>query len=874
MSRPQRFPLDNQKFREQYLAILKQEIQNDQLNLNANRLFAKTGQVNLGRPVDIRTTTEKEAGIEVLRVSLREALKKITSADTASQIVQQLSNDQVRFALNKFLIIEKDMKERYALGVPSQVFIAYLNELIGKYEVAQGVETGLQETTDLLTNTQIEQGLPQIETLRRLVEALQNAGRITNTIATIRLVEGFSRLIMTPEDLAFYNRLPPETRARTDLIRNDLYRDFPDNRELLQSLSNLIEATEQRDIPYIERTLLELNWMLYKDQEVFDEFDRMKQIILDTGPDVEEVEQEETLAEVLDDTEAIEQQNLEAIQKQVKRKQDLEIARQKSEQERIRLSGLREQKRMERLMKKDIALQMAEVRKGEAQIKEAKQAIALQQAMERGRKLKTQQARELKLMGAEEQDQQMLETIKTIREKVSEMDPTKRKELAKRIAKRMQEVPIEKELVEAEIQERELLREEVKPRKRTTKVSDAERMAQLEAERMAQQAVEAKIPKKVVEAKTEADVMIEKARKAKQDKELAAKRLDVGSKLSKTKPIAKREPAESPRLTQIEEQTALREIKAAAAKQRREQKREEERQQMEREERQTRAMDKKAEQAAEEPASTERLLSLDQFKRLENQKLQSAYLQELIVNSPDPNISIPIKRTQKGKVVIDKKTKKGPSMHYYNVPNMIEAYDNFLKTRVAGEGLKKTIQWNETKPKPPNVSRKGKIMGHGIAHLIEKKAEKPKLYAPFGRYYIQKMKLDDNILMFKNGTGLTPNGLPTQRVSRALGNVIHSFVKDTPNFDEIVQLNQEDKRKLVEITKKCQIMSPLIPKLKTDTEQEDDRFEVLRGQLIAGNDNKQLAKEFKVLLLKMVNEGRIPKRQANEILHELLMLDL
>jgi len=69
-------------------------------------------------------------------------------------------------------------------------------------------------------------------------------------------------------------------------------------------------------------------------------------------------------------------------------------------------------------------------------------------------------------------------------------------------------------------------------------------------------------------------------------------------------------------------------------------------------------------------------------------------------------------------------------------------------------------------------------------------------------------------------------------------------------------------------------MSPAVPKLKTLTDQEDDRFEVLRGQLIAGQDNLQLAKEFKVLMLKMVNEGRLPKRQANEIMHEMLMLGL
>jgi hypothetical protein len=136
------------------------------------------------------------------------------------------------------------------------------------------------------------------------------------------------------------------------------------------------------------------------------------------------------------------------------------------------------------------------------------------------------------------------------------------------------------------------------------------------------------------------------------------------------------------------------------------------------------------------------------------------------------------------------------------------------------------------------------------------------------------MKLNDQILQFKNPNGIQLNSLPTERVSSDLANVIHTFLSETPNYEEISKLNDRDKQKLAYICKHCHIMSPAVPKLKTFTAKEDDRFEVLRGQLIAGQDNLQLAKEFKLLMLKMVNEGRIPKRQANEILHEMLMLGL
>ena len=37
----------------------------------------------------------------------------------------------------------------------------------------------------------------------------------------------------------------------------------------------------------------------------------------------------------------------------------------------------------------------------------------------------------------------------------------------------------------------------------------------------------------------------------------------------------------------------------------------------------------------------------------------------------------------------------------------------------------------------------------------------------------------------------------------------------------------------------------------------------------AGNDNKGMIREFKVMLMKFVNEGRVPRRQAHEILTDL-----
>ena len=45
-----------------------------------------------------------------------------------------------------------------------------------------------------------------------------------------------------------------------------------------------------------------------------------------------------------------------------------------------------------------------------------------------------------------------------------------------------------------------------------------------------------------------------------------------------------------------------------------------------------------------------------------------------------------------------------------------------------------------------------------------------------------------------------------------------------------------------------------------------NRFEILRGQLVAGNDNRELIKEFKKLILDMSDKQLLPRRQVSEIL--------
>jgi hypothetical protein len=49
-------------------------------------------------------------------------------------------------------------------------------------------------------------------------------------------------------------------------------------------------------------------------------------------------------------------------------------------------------------------------------------------------------------------------------------------------------------------------------------------------------------------------------------------------------------------------------------------------------------------------------------------------------------------------------------------------------------------------------------------------------------------------------------------------------------------------------------------------EQTLNRFEILKGQIIAGNDGTEVVKEFKTLLVKLSDEVSIKKSEARDIL--------
>ena len=211
-----------------------------------------------------------------------------------------------------------------------------------------------------------------------------------------------------------------------------------------------------------------------------------------------------------------------------------------------------------------------------------------------------------------------------------------------------------------------------------------------------------------------------------------------------------------------------------------------------------------------------------------------------------------------------------------DVKHYEDFYDHMLKkmTPIGGHGIVKKIAGKKIAFGCGFAKPSMKMEASNID--FDTGIQREKTYIPLGRYYVNRHKLGDNKLMIKTIKGGAVHGLPTLTISPKLSKMIHKIVtgKGFPSHNELNGLDDDDKDILHKIFKLSQaegIESIPAPRKSRD-DQELNRFTILRGEIVSGNDSKELIKEFKVLLLKMMNENKIAKHAGREILMDLVSL--
>lgn len=148
-------------------------------------------------------------------------------------------------------------------------------------------------------------------------------------------------------------------------------------------------------------------------------------------------------------------------------------------------------------------------------------------------------------------------------------------------------------------------------------------------------------------------------------------------------------------------------------------------------------------------------------------------------------------------------------------------------------------------------------------------------YREFGINKINHKKLDDGILTLRRGTNSNIPDMPSKRISRKLQKIIkHISGGGMPDFNDINNLDNNEKDYLHKLISKSNLTDRLsVPAPSKDQEEKDfHEFEVLKGEIMAGNDSKELVKKFKILILKLSKQNVLPKNEVSEILQDLLTL--
>ena len=270
-------PSDLAKFKQTYLNNLKLEASNNAKVLEAQRRLEATGEVNRTRE-DTRTTTEKRADLERLRIDVLGDMKDITDGTQASMIVARLNGAELLFVADSIALIKRDMKDKYSRGVPSDIFVPYVQQLMRNAEKSFGVSYGLQSgsASEYLLNqntigTSVV-GAPILGQLRDLVGTIPDSDRKRDIITLIGTME---RQIPTTRETKAIKELDTQTLLQVQTSLSKMLEDVPTNSQVINSISDLEIAISKRDSQEINNVLMQLGQLLALDQDAIDDRDRL-----------------------------------------------------------------------------------------------------------------------------------------------------------------------------------------------------------------------------------------------------------------------------------------------------------------------------------------------------------------------------------------------------------------------------------------------------------------------------------------------------------------------------------------------------------------------------------------------------------------------
>jgi len=150
-------------------------------------------------------------------------------------------------------------------------------------------------------------------------------------------------------------------------------------------------------------------------------------------------------------------------------------------------------------------------------------------------------------------------------------------------------------------------------------------------------------------------------------------------------------------------------------------------------------------------------------------------------------------------------------------------------------------------------------------------------FIPFGRYLLSLKQLQKNRFMLRTKAKNPILSFKTLVLTRRTKAIVQNLLRQNPiSFEDIDALNEEEKEQIDTIVSRTEITDRLkIPNTKrSKLEKKLNKFNVLRGSIIAGGDNIEMLRDFRRLLVELNAEGYISKKETSDILLQMLKLNI
>jgi hypothetical protein len=163
------------------------------------------------------------------------------------------------------------------------------------------------------------------------------------------------------------------------------------------------------------------------------------------------------------------------------------------------------------------------------------------------------------------------------------------------------------------------------------------------------------------------------------------------------------------------------------------------------------------------------------------------------------------------------------------------------------------------------------MMGSGIQFPVKQDD-----YITIGKYKPHRTKLMGGKLQMRSHNNNQIHNLKSQNITNIREILLKLNKNEIIHFSDVDKLTTYEKDQLYMIGKKLHITDLFdIPStLKSQEEKLKDKFILLRGFLIAGNNNPELLRKFKIVLLKMKNNKLVSLQEYNEVLNILLQMEI